>query len=264
MHRARKRFGQNFLQDTGVLNQIVRAVAADDTRPVVEIGPGRGALTEVLLEQGLTVTAIELDRDLLPILRARLFTHAERLTLVNADALQFDFASLGAPHFPLQVVGNLPYNITTPLLFHLLQYHTQIDSMVFMLQKEVVDRLAAQPGGSDYGRLSVMVQFYCQVEPLFEVPPEAFTPQPKVDSAVVRLTPKALTDAELALVTPLRTLVRQAFAQRRKTLRNNLRDWLTDDQFAELNIDPSRRPQTLSVADYVRMAQWSVTHEAAS
>jgi 16S rRNA (adenine1518-N6/adenine1519-N6)-dimethyltransferase len=255
MHRARKRFGQNFLQDDGVLHRIMRALAADPDRPVVEIGPGRGALTEVLLAEGLTVTAIELDRDLLPILRARLFNHAERLTLINADALHFDYASLSADHQPLQIVGNLPYNITTPLLFHLLQYQAQLDCMVFMLQKEVVDRLSAEPGGSDYGRLSVMMQFYCTVEPLFEVPPEAFTPQPKVDSAVVRLTPKPLSAADLAVVPALRPLVRQAFAQRRKTLRNNLRDVVNDAQFAQLGIDPSLRPQTIALADYVRLAQ---------
>jgi len=256
MHRARKRFGQNFLQDAGVVNRIARALTANPDRPVLEIGPGRGALTEVLLAQGLTVTAIELDRDLLPILRARLFNHAERLTLINADALQFDYASLSPDHQPLQIVGNLPYNITTPLLFHLLAYHAQLDSMVFMLQKEVVDRLSAEPGGSDYGRLSVMMQFYCTVEPLFEVPPEAFTPQPKVDSAVVRLTPKPLSAADLEGVQALRPLVRQAFAQRRKTLRNNLRDLINDEQLAELGIDPSLRPQNITLADYVRMAQW--------
>ena len=255
MHRARKRFGQNFLNDASVLHAIMRALAANPARPVLEIGPGRGALTEVLLEQGLSVTAIELDRDLLPILRARLFNHAERLTLINADALHFDFSSLAPQHRPLQVVGNLPYNITTPLLFHLLTFHAQLDSMVFMLQKEVVDRLSAEPGGADYGRLSVMMQFYCTVEPLFGVPPEAFTPQPKVDSAVVRLLPKPLSARELSLVTPLRNLVRQAFAQRRKTVRNNLRDWVSAEQFAQLEIDPSLRPQNLTLADYVRMAE---------
>lgn len=254
MHRARKRFGQNFLHDTGVLHHIMRAVAANPTRPVIEIGPGRGALTEVFLEQGLRVIAIELDRDLMPILRARLFSHAERLTLINADALQFDFADLESHHQPLQVVGNLPYNITTPLLFHLLKYHEQLDSMVFMLQKEVVDRLCAEPGGSDYGRLSVMMQFYCSVENLFAVPPAAFSPQPKVNSAVVRLVPKPLTAADKALVTPLRNLVRQAFSQRRKTVRNNLRDWVSAEQFAQLEINPSLRPQNLTLADYVRTA----------
>lgn len=254
MHQARKRFGQNFLQDAGVLNRIMRALAASPTRPVLEIGPGRGALTEVLLEQGLTVTAIELDRDLLPILRARLFTHADRLNLIQADALQFDYASLDPAHLPLQVVGNLPYNITTPLLFHLLRYHAQIDSMVFMLQKEVVDRLAAAPGGSDYGRLSVMMQFYCTVEPLFEVPPQAFTPQPKVDSAVVRLVPKPLTEAQLSLAEPLRRVVRQAFAQRRKTLRNNLRDWVSPEQLQAFNIDPGTRPQTVTLEAYLKLA----------
>ena len=254
MHRARKRFGQNFLHDAGVLHRIMRALAAHPDRPVVEIGPGRGALTEVLLAEGLSVTAIELDRDLLPILRARLFNHADQLTLINADALSFDFADLSSDHQPLQVVGNLPYNITTPLLFHLLQYHALLDCMVFMLQKEVVARLSAEPGGSDYGRLSVMMQFYCTVEPLFEVPPEAFTPQPKVDSAVVRLTPKPLSAEDLELVKILRPLVRQAFAQRRKTLRNNLRELINDAQFADLDIDPSLRPQNLALADYVRMA----------
>ncbi|NOY62622.1 MAG: 16S rRNA (adenine(1518)-N(6)/adenine(1519)-N(6))-dimethyltransferase RsmA, partial [Gammaproteobacteria bacterium] len=189
-HRARKRFGQNFLHDGHVIARIVAAVRPRPGQQIVEIGPGQGALTEPLLDAAGELDVVELDRDLIPLLEQR-FNAQQTLRIHQADALKFDFSTLrgDCADAALRVVGNLPYNISTPLLFHLLSFSGLIKDMHFMLQKEVVDRLAAQPGGGDYGRLSVMMQYHCQVERLFVVKPGSFTPVPKVDSAIVRLTP---------------------------------------------------------------------------
>ncbi|MCH8552588.1 MAG: 16S rRNA (adenine(1518)-N(6)/adenine(1519)-N(6))-dimethyltransferase RsmA [Natronospirillum sp.] len=255
VHQARKRFGQNFLHDESVLQRIADATGVGPGDDVIEIGPGRGALTEFLLSSGARVTAVELDRDLLPILRARFFNQPEgQLTLIEGDALKVDFNTLTDTEQPLHLVGNLPYNISTPLIFHLLRARNRVASMHFMLQKEVVERMAAAPGTRDYGRLSVMVQYQCHVESLFIVPPGAFTPRPKVDSAVVRLVPR--TDSDYPDVSPdhLSTLVRLAFSQRRKTLRNNLKRHIDLSALETVGIDGSARPETLSVADYVSLA----------
>jgi 16S rRNA (adenine1518-N6/adenine1519-N6)-dimethyltransferase len=253
-HTPRKRFGQNFLRDDSIIEAIARAIAPTDVDHVLEIGPGEGALTQALITSGCRLDAIELDRDLRTRLLAAFSTHIG-FTLHSADALQFDFVSLATDNARLRVVGNLPYNISTPLIFKLLDQSEVIADMHFMLQLEVVERLAASPGGKDWGRLGVMAQFQCMVELLFEVPPEAFYPPPKVQSAVVRLTPYSTSpfpDVERA---DLAQVVTQAFAQRRKTLRNNFKGVLTDADWGALQIDPSARAETLTIDDFI-----SVTH----
>jgi 16S rRNA (adenine1518-N6/adenine1519-N6)-dimethyltransferase len=253
-HTPRKRFGQNFLRDDSIIEAIARAIAPTDADHVLEIGPGEGALTQALITSGCRLDAIELDRDLRTRLLAAFSTHIG-FTLHSADALQFDFASLATDNTRLRVVGNLPYNISTPLIFKLLDQSEVIADMHFMLQLEVVERLAASPGGKDWGRLGVMAQFQCEVELLFEVPPDAFYPPPKVQSAVVRLTPYSTSpfpDVERA---DLARVVTQAFAQRRKTLRNNFKGVLTDADWGALQIDPSTRAETLTIDDFI-----SVTH----
>ncbi|KXS37247.1 16S rRNA (adenine(1518)-N(6)/adenine(1519)-N(6))-dimethyltransferase RsmA [Modicisalibacter tunisiensis] len=250
-HRARKRFGQNFLRDPGVISRIVRAIAPRPGQRLVEIGPGQGALTEPLVEATDGVMeVIELDRDLIPGLRVQFFNHPE-FVIHEGDALTLDFTALRGDGEPLRVVGNLPYNISTPLIFHLLASRAAIADMHFMLQKEVVDRLAATPGSADWGRLSIMAQYHCRVTALFTVPPEAFTPRPKVDSAIVRLEPHAELPHLARDEALFADVVREAFNQRRKTLRNNLKGRLSGEALEALGIDPSRRPQTLSVAELV-------------
>ena len=248
-HVARKRFGQHFLVDR---HYIERIVAALDPRPednFVEIGPGLGALTVPLLERVRHLTVIEIDRDL----AARLTVEhaADRLTLHNADALDFDFASLGAN---LRVVGNLPYNVSSPLLFHLAQYEATIRDITVMLQREVVERMAAAPATPEYGRLSVMLQLRFGIEQLFGVPPGAFRPAPQVDSAVVRLTPLRDARPRLADEALFARIVAAAFGQRRKTLRNALRSLATESELERAGIAPGARGETLSVADFVRLA----------
>jgi 16S rRNA (adenine1518-N6/adenine1519-N6)-dimethyltransferase len=253
VHQARKRFGQNFLRDPGIISRIVRAIAPRPGERLVEIGPGQGALTGPLLEAtGGSLEVIELDRDLIPGLRVQFFTYPD-LGIHEGDALTFDFALLKGEGAPLRVVGNLPYNISTPLIMHLLEAGDAIADMHFMLQREVVDRLAAVPGGPDWGRLSVIAQYHCRVESVFTVPPQAFVPQPKVDSAIVRLTPHDSLPHPARDESLLFDLVRQAFGQRRKTLRNNLKGRLDAPALEALDIDPGRRPQTLSVEEFVRI-----------
>ncbi len=252
-HRARKRFGQNFLHDAGVIHRILRAIHAREGERMLEIGPGQGALTEGLLGSGAELDVIELDRDLVPILNHK-FAGETRFRLHQGDALKFDFSSLQpAPH-SLRVVGNLPYNISTPLIFHLLDNAGLICDMHFMLQKEVVERLAAEPGGGDWGRLSIMVQYHCRVEHLFNVGPGAFNPPPKVDSAIVRLTPHTVLPHPAKDHRLLETVVREAFNQRRKTLRNTLKALLTTEQIAAADVDGSLRPEQLDLAAFVRLA----------
>ena len=256
-HRARKRFGQNFLHDQGIINRIARAVHPQPGQHLVEIGPGQGALTAALIASGCQLDVIELDRDLVPILLAQ-FANNKAFKLHQGDALKFDFASLQNGGESLRVVGNLPYNISTPLIFHLLEQQALIADMHFMLQLEVVNRLAAKPGTKNYGRLSVIAQYYCQVHALFEVPPEAFNPRPKVQSAIVQLTPHMALSGQLPCpaddVKRLQSILRTAFNQRRKTLRNSLRDVLSAEQIASLGIDPAQRPENLSLQEFVALS----------
>lgn len=250
-HQARKRFGQNFLHDAAIIARIVRSVAPRRGDNLVEIGPGQGAITLELLRLGGALTAVELDRDLIEPLRQRSREQGE-LTLHNADALRFDFGQLATPERPLRIIGNLPYNISTPLLFHLLSSLDQIRDLHVMLQKEVVERMAAPSGSRTYGRLSVMIQAHCQVEPLFTIAASAFHPIPKVDSAFVRLTPRAHRPPQVT--TPLfAKLVASAFSQRRKTLRNALKGICDERTFQAVAIVPTLRPEQLSVADFIAL-----------
>lgn len=251
-HQARKRFGQNFLVDQGILQRMDQAFGVKPEDRVVEIGPGLGALTELLLARCPELDAIELDRDLARILQTK-FNDWPGFRVHQADALTFDFSEI-AQGEPLRVIGNLPYNISTPLIFHLLGFKNRIKDMNFMLQKEVVERMGAPSGTKIYGRLSIMCQYHCQVVPLFTVPPSAFQPAPKVDSAVVRLTPhkspKWLANDEALL----ETLVRTVFQARRKTLRNGLKPLIAPAQLEGLGFALDARPETLSVADFVNLA----------
>ncbi len=252
-HRARKRFGQNFLVDHTIIHRIAAAVRPRPGEVIVEIGPGQGALTEPLAAAADTLHVIELDRDLVPWLKVRFEKHPG-FQLHQADALKVDFAKLASNDMPLRIVGNLPYNISTPLIFHLLSFAGQVQDMHFMLQKEVVKRLAASPGEKAYGRLSVMVQYYCRVEALFDVPPGSFDPAPKVDSAIVRLTPFPLPPYPARNFDTLARVVNTVFQQRRKTLRNGLKNLLETDQLAQLDLDLSRRAESLSVAEFVTLS----------
>jgi 16S rRNA (adenine1518-N6/adenine1519-N6)-dimethyltransferase len=251
-HIARKRFGQNFLHERGIIERIVRAIDPQPGERIVEIGPGQGALTWPLLDRQKLLTAIEIDRDLIPRLQATAPRHGE-LRIVEADVLTVDFTAL-ADGGTIRLVGNLPYNISSPILFHALDHAASIRDMHFMLQKEVVERMAAGHGNKVYGRLSVMLQAYCRVEPLFTVPPGAFTPAPKVDSAIVRLTPKTAAQIPAHDRARLDTLVRHGFAQRRKTLRNALDGVATLEQMAAVGIDPGARAEAISVDDWLRLA----------
>ena len=251
-HTPRKRFGQNFLRDDTVVHRIVQSVGPQDGERLIEIGPGEGAMTRFFLAAGAQIEAIEIDRDLAALLRQR-FAHETRFHLNEGDALRFDFATL-ATQGPIRVVGNLPYNISTPLIFHLLSHAGVISEMTFMLQREVVERLCAGTGDSEYGRLSIMTQYYCAAEKLFEVGPESFYPPPKVVSAIVRLTPHSTPPVD-ADPKALGRVVTQAFMQRRKTLRNALRDLFTEDDLRASDIDPGARAETLSLEAYARLAR---------
>lgn len=255
MHKARKRFGQNFLRDPSVIQRIVDAVAVKATDNLVEIGPGQGAITGLLLERADALNVVELDRDLIPILLAQFANH-KGFTIHQADALKFDFTQLYLEGRPLRIVGNLPYNISTPLIFHLLALGNQVKDMHFMLQKEVVERMAAVPGGKSYGRLSIMTQYHCQVMQLFNVPPECFTPQPKVDSAIVKLAPRASIKQPAADIGLLDKIVTAAFGQRRKTLRNALKQWCQAQELEALEINPGARAETLAPEAFVRLANY--------
>ncbi len=248
-HTPRRRFGQNFLAAPGIVAKIVAAVSPRPGQTVVEIGPGLGALTGPLLERLDHLHVVEIDRDLIARLKAAF--PAGRLTIHEGDALKFDFAGLGSD---LRIVGNLPYNISTPLLFHVARYAGRIREMHFMLQREVVDRMVAAPGGSDYGRLSVMLQYRFAMERLFIVPPGAFVPAPKVDSALVRLVPRPAAALAARDETTLARVVMAAFGQRRKMLRNTLRDLIDEAGLEALGIRPTARAEALAVADFVRIA----------
>jgi 16S rRNA (adenine1518-N6/adenine1519-N6)-dimethyltransferase len=252
-HQARKRFGQNFLHDPGVIERIVRSIHPKPDDAIVEIGPGLGAITEEILAVNPALQVVELDRDLIPVLRTKFFNYPD-FRIHEADALKFDFSQLVHDGKPLRIIGNLPYNISTPLIFHLLAHAGVVQDMHFMLQKEVVQRMAAVPGDNNYGRLGIMTQYFCKVQPLFEVGPGAFRPAPKVDSAIVRLVPhKTLPHAAKDLST-LQAVVRTAFNARRKTLRKALAGMASVEQLQSLEINDNLRPENLSLADYVRIA----------
>jgi 16S rRNA (adenine1518-N6/adenine1519-N6)-dimethyltransferase len=253
VHKPRKRFGQNFLHDQGIIHRIIAAIAPKPEDRLVEIGPGQGAITVELLNAAGRLSAIELDRDLLRPL-AEMCGNLGELRIHNADALKFDFCSLAQEGEKLRLVGNLPYNISTPILFRLLEQSRCIRDMHFMLQKEVVDRMAAGPGSKTYGRLSVMLQAKCQVTPLFDIGPGAFNPPPKVDSSFVRLIPYDAPPYPIEDTAIFSQVVSAVFAQRRKTIRNGLRNILDADGIASLGIDPGARAEQLSLEDFVRLA----------
>jgi len=248
-HRPRKRFGQHFLVDPGVIHAIVDAIRPRDDEVLVEIGPGPGAITQPLARRAGQLHLIELDRDLAGVLR-QTFATSETVTVHEADALKFDYASLGNA---LRIVGNLPYNISTPLLFKLLEQRDVILDMHFMLQKEVVDRMAAAPGSKAYGRLSVMLGCFLEIEALFDVEPECFDPPPEVRSAVVRLVPRD-DAARIDNVDRLSALVAAGFAQRRKTLRNALTDHADDADLEAAGIDPTDRAERVPVDAWIRLS----------
>ena len=253
-HRAKKRFGQNFLVDTNVIDKIIHSINPQPEDHIIEIGPGLGALTRPLLKTLNQLDAIELDRDVIPQLKT--LEGSEKLHIHNIDVLAFDFTEFKRSNFEhgkLRIIGNLPYNISTAVLFHLVSHRNCIHDLHFMLQKEVVERIAARTGSNDYGRLSVMMQLYFRISPLFTVAPQCFRPVPRVQSAIVRMVPRtslAITNDEHDAFA---ALVRQAFSQRRKTLKNTLRGLCDSGQIDAAGIDPGKRPQELGVEDYISL-----------
>jgi len=260
-HQARKRFGQNFLVDTSLIEQIANLFVSPPDIPhdLVEIGPGRGALTEALLKRQSELTAIELDRDLIPILQTKFASHPG-FTLLNEDALRVDYNSLGNGR-ALRLVGNLPYNVATPLIFKLLEDVEKIVDMHFMLQWEVLARICAKPSEPNYGQLSIIVQNLCEPTALFNVPPSAFSPAPKVESGFIALAPRAEPVIKKSHQETFTKLVKASFAQRRKTLRNNLKGILDDQQILEANVDPGCRAETLGLESYKTMTEILVRDE---
>lgn len=252
-HQARKRFGQNFLHDQAVIEKIIHSINPQPEDHLVEIGPGQGAITHPLSGSGARLDCIELDRDLAKYLKTN-FKLSEQVTIHQQDILKFHLAQLSTEPHGLRVIGNLPYNISTPVLFHLLKSHQLISDMTFMLQLEVVQRMSAGVGDKNYGRLGIMLQYYCEVEHLFNVPATAFKPQPKVNSAIVRLTPHKKKPVEVRDIKMLELVVRSAFNQRRKTLRNSLRNPMNEAGLTELPVDLSLRPENLSLTDYIEIS----------
>ena len=253
MHTPRKRFGQHFLCDQAIIQQIVFSIAPKPGEHLIEIGPGQGAMTLPILKIAKQLEAIELDRDLIPALQERTH-HAGELRVHSADALSFDFASLKKDERLLRIIGNLPYNISTPLLFHLLEFAPIVADMLFMLQKEVADRIAALPDTDDYGRLSVMVQYHCQAEVLFDVPPSAFHPPPKVDSSIIKLIPYHVLPYPADDYKLFSSIVKLAFGQRRKTLRNSLKGVIDAEKWEKIAVSSILRPEVLSVKEFVTIA----------
>ena len=241
-HQPRKRFGQNFLVDHQIINQIISTISPKNDDSIIEIGPGKGAITFPIIEYLDHLSVIEIDRDLVSMLKSK---EQEKLTIFQADALTFDFSQISNK---LRVIGNLPYNISSPLLFHLLDYRKQIIDMTFMLQKEVVDRIVAPPGNKTYGRLSVMMQAFYEVELMFVVPKESFEPQPKIESAILYL--KTREQPLVKNSKPLEEIVKLAFSQRRKTLKNCLKSVLNQSQ---TEIDLSQRAEMLSTENFVTL-----------
>lgn len=254
-HTAKKRFGQNFLHDQHVIGQIVASINPKNGENLIEIGPGLAALTEHVVEYVDKMTVIELDREL----AERLENHpvlSKKLDINQGDAMRFDFRQLMKPDMKMRIFGNLPYNISTPLMFHLFEFHDEIQDMHFMLQKEVVNRLAATHGNKSYGRLTVMTQYYCKVTPVLEVGPEAFKPAPKVDSAVVRLEPHAELPHPAKSLKVLNHVVTSAFNQRRKTIRNSLKKIISVEDIESLGINVALRPENLTLENYVTIANF--------
>lgn len=258
-HRARRRFGQHFLKDSAVIHRIVSSLTLLPGERLVEIGPGKGAITGELLKTIGKLDVIELDRDLITPLKQR-YADLGELQIHSCDALRFDFNLLGSGEKPIRIVGNLPYNISTPLLFHLLEQSRCIQDMHLMLQKEVVDRMAANPGSKHYGRLSVMLQIQCEITPLFNIAPKAFSPAPKVDSTFVRLVP--FNELPFAIKDPrlFRKLVAQAFSLRRKMLRNSLGTLIETWQMEKIGVDPRLRAEQLEPKDFVNLANIACNH----
>jgi 16S rRNA (adenine1518-N6/adenine1519-N6)-dimethyltransferase len=250
-HKAKKSFGQNFLVDQNIIADIIRAIHPEADDNMVEIGPGLGALTRPLLKQLNKLHVVEIDRDII----ARLKTDypQDKIVIHEGDALKFDFATLGTP---LRIVGNLPYNISSPLLFHFSDYAARITDMHFMLQNEVVERMVAEPSTAAYGRLSVMLQYRFYMEKLLDVPPQSFRPTPKVDSAIVRMIPIPADKIAVKDEALYAKVVSAAFGQRRKTLRNTLKGYLTEAEFAQLGIDSQLRAENLGVAEFTHIAYY--------
>ena len=247
-HRARKRFGQNFLTDDRIIQRIVDVIDPRDEQLILEIGPGRAALTLPLARSGAEMVLLELDRDLAHGLETR-FAGSDHISVISGDALKLDFSEVSDDR-PFRLVGNLPYNISTPLLFHVLQWSELIIDMHFMLQQEVVNRMAAVPGTKAWGKLSVMCQYHCTVTPLFNVPPEAFRPAPKVQSSIVRLTPHDQPPVSIDRLDVFEKFLSRVFSQRRKTLRNSLRGVLDTSSIEAAGIDPGLRPEMLSLEQF--------------
>jgi len=249
-HQAKKRFGQNFLVNEQIIADIIRAIRPAENDNMVEIGPGLGALTRPLLAELNKLHVVEIDRDIIARLKADYPQH--KIIIHEGDALKFDVAKLPKP---LRIVGNLPYNISSPLLFHFAAFAAQITDMHFMLQNEVVERMVAAPSTAEYGRLSVMLQYRFQMEKLFDVPPDSFRPAPKVDSAIVRMIPIPLNDIQVKNEKLFAEIVMAAFGQRRKTLRNTLRGHVSEADFEQLGIDARLRAENLSHFDYARISK---------
>lgn len=256
-HIPRKRFGQHFLRDQHILDRIEHSLNINKNDNLVEIGPGQGALTQILIKKGAPLTAVEIDRDLAVILREKF--KQDYFRLIEVDALKYNFGELEGP---MRLIGNLPYNISTPILFHLLKYKDNIQDMHFMLQKEVIDRMISPPNQKSYGRLSVMLQYHCVAKSLFNIPPSAFSPPPKVQSAFVRLEPHPKENHPYGEV-DIRTfevVVRSAFSLRRKTIHNSLKPWLTQTDFQALQLDSNLRPENLGIQDFVNIANYIHKH----
>ena len=260
-HYARKRFGQNFLHDENVIRKIVDAISAVEGDHLLEIGPGLGALTKELAKTGATIHCVELDADLAKSLRTE-FQEYDSIKIIEGDALKFDLSSIATEKRPLRVIGNLPYNISTPIIFHLLKNSELIRDMTFMLQLEVIQRMISKVGKRNYGRLSLMVQYYCEVEHLFNVASSAFSPKPKVVSALSRLKPHNSTSIRAKDSDCLQTVIRTAFNQRRKTLRNSLRTIIPEALLDRIAINKNLRPQDITLNEYVEISNAICNHTA--
>lgn len=256
-HTPRKRFGQNFLVDHRCIDSIIAAINPQPNQHILEIGPGQGALTKALVASGATIDAVEIDRDLAQHLDQK-FGKVKNFTLHSADILKFSILTLIPERKPhkLRVVGNLPYNISTPLMFKLFSDINVISDMYFMLQREVALRLIAQPNTKDYGRMSVMAQYYCNMQIVLEIPPTAFSPQPKVDSCIVRFIPHTQPVADVVNHALLQDIVTNAFSHRRKTIHNSLKGFITSDELNTLQIDPQLRAENLRLIDYTKIANY--------
>jgi len=260
-HYARKRFGQNFLHDENVIRKIVDAISAVEGDHLLEIGPGLGALTKELAKTGATIHCVELDADLAKSLRTE-FQEYDSIKIIEGDALKFDLSSIATEKRSLRVIGNLPYNISTPIIFHLLKNSELIRDMTFMLQLEVIQRMISKVGKRNYGRLSLMVQYYCEVEHLFNVASSAFSPKPKVVSALARLKPHNSTSIRAKDSDCLQTVIRTAFNQRRKTLRNSLRTIIPEALLDRIAINKNLRPQDITLNEYVEISNAICNHSA--